>query len=137
MRIYFLFLLIIILVSCTNDAKVIKDVEYKIEEDYVEFYDNGIKKIEGVKLNGERHGVWNFYYKSGIKWSEGRYKEGKRDGYSIVYYENGKKKVQGDYKDHKRAGVWKIWNEDGTFKDQIDFDKPLTRKDSILIYTLP
>ncbi len=137
MRIYFLPLLIALNFACGSNSKENKVVEPKVEKNYVEYYDDGVKKIEGILLNGERHGVWNFYYKSGIKWSEGRYKRGKRDGYSIVYYENGKKKLQGDYKNHKRIGVWKIWNEDGTFKDEIDFDKPLTRKDSVLIYSLP
>jgi antitoxin component YwqK of YwqJK toxin-antitoxin module len=42
-------------------------------EDYIEHYPTGIKKLEGKKVEGKRHGRWIFYYDNGMKWSEGTY----------------------------------------------------------------
>lgn len=100
-------------------------------EDYVEHYTNGLKKMEGKKVDGKRHGKWIYYYDNGMKWSEGMYKNGIRNGYSVVYYENGKKKIEGQYKKDLRVGEWKVWEDDGSLVKAIDLDKMLTAKDSV------
>lgn len=113
-----------------NNKKEKETYQAAAREDYVEHYANGIKKIEGQKINGERHGKWIYYYKNGMLWSEGMYRHGERDGSAIVYYENGNKKIEGQYENGLRVGKWKIWEADGSLVKVIDLDSMLTAKDS-------
>lgn len=101
------------------------------QEDVVEYYANGLKKVEGEHRDGLRHGVWTYYYENGMKWSEGRYKNGVRDGYSIVYYENGRKKLEGQYEQDLQVGIWKVWNDDGSLVTEIDLNEKLSSEDSL------
>lgn len=122
------------LVACNGDGEKdkssSKQATRKIEQ-VVEHYPNGLKKIEGETVNGQRHGVWKAYYENGFLWSEGSFWYGKRKGYSIVYHENGKKKMEGDYKNGLKVGAWKIWNADGSLFKSINMDELLTAEDSL------
>ncbi|MEX2380237.1 MAG: hypothetical protein WD530_05805 [Vicingaceae bacterium] len=120
--------------ACASEKKENKKEEsYQAPEveDYVEHYSNGLKKIEGKKVDGKRHGKWIYYYDNGMKWSEGKYVHGERNGYSVVYYENGKKKIEGQYKKDLRVGKWKVWEDDGSLVKEIDLDKMLSAEDSL------
>lgn len=136
-QIVFLFS-IFILTSCSNEKpQKIKKNNTTKTENVVEYYDSGLKKVEGQLRNEKPHGKWIFYHENGFKWSEGFFNEGERIGKSIVYYENGKIKMTGQYKKNIRTGIWKVFEEDGTFVDQIDLDSTLSRKDSIALELIP
>lgn len=127
-----LLILFVFLPSCQTKEKADKTAEtHQGIEHFVEHYPNGIKKVEGDKLNGKRNGRWVFYYEDGMMWSEGTYRHGKREGSSIVYYENGKKKIEGQYKKDMRIGEWKVWEDDGSLVKKIDLNSMLTAKDSL------
>jgi len=99
-------------------------------ENFVEYYPSGIKKVEGKKVNGERHGRWVYYYDNGFMWSEGEYYYGKREGYSVVYYKDGRKKMKGQYSEDEKVGVWHFWDEDGNLTKSLDVAELKKRKDS-------
>lgn len=129
--IYRLLILCLVFIGCQpKDSAKIEEEENKIEN-HVDYYDNGLKHMEGKLLGGKRHGKWIAYYESGIKWSEGSFRNGERAGRAIVYYENGKKKLEGQYKKGYKIGVWKVWEDDGTFVDSLDTGSLLSYQDSL------
>jgi len=105
--------------------------EERKEENVVEYYSNGIKKLEGKLVNGERHGKWIYYYENGFIWSEGQYWYGERKGYSLVYYENGRKKLVGKYENNLKVGIWEVWNKDGTLARKVNVDEMKAKGDSL------
>lgn len=130
--------LVLILAACNNEKPEEKsNFKTPTTEEVVEYYSNGLKKVEGKLKNEKPHGRWVYYYENGFKWSEGYFSNGNRTGKSIVYYENGKIKMTGQYEKNIRVGVWKVYEEDGTFVDQIDLDSALTRNDSLALELLP
>ena len=93
MRIITFLSLTLVLFSCSNSAPEDKDqVTERNVEQVLEHYSNGIKKLEGEKVNGERHGMWKYYYANGFLWSEGKFWYGERKGYSVIYYNTEKSK---------------------------------------------
>jgi len=126
------------LLACNSSEKKeqTKGLERKVEK-VVEYYENGIKKLEGETVNGERHGPWKYYYANGFLWSEGSFWYGERKGYSIIYYKSGKKQMEGQYAKDLKVGKWKLWNEDGSLNQIIDLDKMLTGEDSVKLKLKP
>jgi antitoxin component YwqK of YwqJK toxin-antitoxin module len=136
MKKLFIVILGFFLMACGEEAKqatqeATSESIIETEENYLERYPNGLKKIEGKLINGQRHGIWTYYYENGMKWSEGKYKRGVRDGFSIVYYENGRKKLVGDYKNDLKIGIWKVWNDDGSLAAEVDLNEKLSAADSL------
>jgi antitoxin component YwqK of YwqJK toxin-antitoxin module len=87
---------------------------YKFEE----FYEDGLKRVEGYYRNDERDGRWNSWHDNGKLWSVANYKDGKLHGSQIVYYPNGNKYYEGRFENGLRKGVWKFWNEDGVLENE-------------------
>ncbi|MBL4708440.1 MAG: hypothetical protein JKY48_08395 [Flavobacteriales bacterium] len=132
MRITAILLISILILSCENNQATTEKEEIKREVTQVlENYPDGKTKVEGERVNGERHGIWKYYYESGFLWSEGKYWYGKRKGYSIVYHKNGKKKLEGSYKNDLKIGEWKLWDKDGSLYKTINMDELLTTNDSL------
>jgi antitoxin component YwqK of YwqJK toxin-antitoxin module len=53
------------------------------------YYNEGILKCQGTKVNDSREGKWNCYYKNGeLEWSA-TYKNGREHGLTKCYYPNG------------------------------------------------
>ncbi len=126
------------LMACNSAKEEKKEVFKKpVIEKVLEYYPNGLKRMEGQKRDGKNHGKWIYYYENGFKWSEGFFIDGLRSGSSIIYYENGKLKLEGQYKKGIKVGDWKVYTEDGKFLEKINVDKMLTRKDSIALELIP
>ncbi len=89
-------------------------VLYKLEE----YFDNGMKRVEGYYSDGERHGRWNSWHDNGKVWSVGRYREGQLHGKQTVYYPNGNKFYEGEYENGIRVGLWRFWNEQGVLENE-------------------
>ncbi|GAB4278953.1 MAG: hypothetical protein Kow0068_02770 [Marinilabiliales bacterium] len=114
---------------------------------YIEFYDNGNKKIEinivdGYKdgqtflyfpdgtLNeirsykkGKMDGTWTTFNKEGKKTAIANYTDNKKDGKWIIWDDNGVKRYEMEYKEGKRSGIWTMWNENGEQVNQYNYDK--------------
>ncbi len=86
------------------------DELYKSEE----FYENGIKRMEGFYKNNQPHGRWTSRYSDGTLWSTGEYHEGNLHGIQTVYHPNGQKYYEGSFDNGIRIGEWKFWDESGT-----------------------
>ncbi len=139
MRKIIFILISLVLFACNDTAKDDKKQEVferKVEQ-VIEHYSNGVKKMEGEKVDDERHGIWKYYYANGFLWSEGEFWHGKRQGYSIIYYNTGKKQMEGSYEKDLKVGKWKLWNPDGSLNKIIDIDQMLTSADSTKLELKP
>ena len=139
MRKIIFLMLTLALFACNYTAKENNEKETfeRNVEQVVEHYSNGIKKVEGEKVNGKRHGMWKYYYANGFLWSEGEFWHGERKGYSIIYYNTGKKQMEGSYEKDLKVGKWKLWNPDGSLNKVIDIDQMLTSADSLKLELKP
>ena len=94
-------LIVLILVSCSNEKKILEDeltqkngLRYYEGELYsgkvIDITKKGIKLVEGYYKDGKRDGKWLSWSENGkIINGEENYKDGKLDGIQIHYYENG------------------------------------------------
>ena len=124
--------------SCTStESNIDNKVIERTTEEVVEYYPNGIKKVEGEKVNGQRHGIWKYYYPNGFLWSEGKFWYGERKGYSVIYYKTGKKQMEGNYEKDLKVGKWKLWNPDGSLNKIVDIDQLLSSEDSLKLELKP
>ena len=55
----------------------------------VQYYENGIVKMEGGMKNDKRSGEWKSYFPDGKVQSTGFFEDGIRTGEASVYHENG------------------------------------------------
>lgn len=88
----------------------------------VEYYENGVVKMRGRTMAGQRIGKWESFYPNGYKWSEVNYNSGERHGPSISYYQNGIMRYQGRYDTGKRASIWQFYDTLGITIQQINMD---------------
>jgi antitoxin component YwqK of YwqJK toxin-antitoxin module len=124
--------LILLLTACNSETKEKQEESFqRVEEKHIEYYDNGLKKVEGLMVNGERHGKWIYYYDNGFVWSEGKFWYGKRDGYSIVYYKDGRTKLRGEYENGLKIGKWEIYDSKGKLAKVVNMDELLSSDDSL------
>jgi uncharacterized protein len=82
---------------------------YKLEE----YYDNGVKRLEGYFTGNERSGRWNSWHDNGRLWSVANYQDGKLHGKQTVYFPSGSKYYEGSFENGIRKGVWTFWDEEG------------------------
>ena len=121
-------------------------VEFKnvIEENdkyQIQLFENGLKKKEGILINGQKNGLWKYYYENGRPGSvinyvndtiDGNVYEiddkggvrfvgyqimGNLEGLSTYFFENGKLRKQGEWKAGQKVGIWNYFNEDGSLKN--------------------
>ena len=96
---------------------------------HVEWYNDGIKKVEGIYKSGMMNDYWTFYYENGNVKCEGSYENGNGEeidlgipgngmvGKWTIRYDNGQKRREGTYKDGKEDGLWIEWNKDGSVRE--------------------
>jgi antitoxin component YwqK of YwqJK toxin-antitoxin module len=152
MRYCWLFLLLILLVGCSNE-KVEKEfykngqlkeaVPYKgrqIHGEYEAYYENGQIRAKGFYEGGKMVGVWKYWYKNGSPMSEGTYKENQlidlqawdkkgdqtiKDctGTAILYYPDGSRMSQVSYKNCLMHGEWITWFKNGQVESEFYYDE--------------
>lgn len=79
----------------------------------IEYYEDGMVKMEGGMKNGKREGEWKAYFPDGKVQSEGIFKDGLRTGKATVYHENGQLYMEGNYKEGHHCGKWTYYDEQG------------------------
>lgn len=79
----------------------------------VEYYEDGIVKMEGGMKNGKRSGEWKAYFPDGKVQSSGYFENGLRTGRAKVYHENGNLYMDGYYKEGQKTGEWIFYDEQG------------------------
>ena len=88
---------------------------------YIEFYDNGNKKIEINIVDGYKDGETFLYFQDGTLNEIRAYKKGKMDGTWTTYSNEGKKTAIANYTDNKKDGAWTIWDENGTKRYEMEY----------------
>lgn len=137
-KILSLILLSLMLASC--NAKLTEDVQSTFDNGQpkyvkllnrkgkcvkeVEYYEDGVVKMEGAIRDGHREGNWKAFFPDGKPQSIGGFKEGLRDGFSVVYYETGTKMMEGNYSVGQHVGVWKYYDEAGNMLKEVDYGNP-------------
>ena len=123
-------------------------------ENQVEYYDNGQKKLEVRYIHGMKDGVQTEWYESGIKKSKLTFIQGKEngdefgwhengvmaykgclvndsaEGLGTYWHDNGNKSEEGYHKNNDRDGIWTFWYEDGTKKSEIEYKHD--KKDGVI-----
>ncbi|HOK52465.1 MAG TPA: toxin-antitoxin system YwqK family antitoxin [Bacteroidales bacterium] len=112
---------------------------------YIEYYENGNKRIEMTIRNGEldsttilyfpdgkiqeirnyknglMHGRWITYNAKGVKIAEANYSYEKKDGKWQIFDDEGRLRYEMYYKNGERCGVWRIYSEDGQIQSERSF----------------
>lgn len=114
--------------------------------DFIEYYENGEKLLEGKYSNNQKNGKWYMFNDKGAKWKQETYKDGvlegeyvewyantgrtkekgnfrknKKTGKWSTYYTNGQKESEGDYKDNQKTGKWTVWYSSGRKKLETEY----------------
>ena len=79
----------------------------------VQYYENGIVKMEGGMKHAKRSGEWKSYFPDGKVQSTGFFEDGIRTGEASVYHENGNIYMRGQYKKGRKNGEWIFYDEQG------------------------
>jgi antitoxin component YwqK of YwqJK toxin-antitoxin module len=95
----------------------------------IQYYQDGVKMMEGTFVDGKRNGKWYYWYPDGQLWTEGTYEMEIEQGYKVVFHENGKKYYEGNFIDGNRSGIWKFYDTNGILLKEIDYDAELSSGD--------
>jgi len=92
---------------------------------YVEFHENGNKRIEinfkGGLQDGLLHGSWKCWYESSQIKAKANYKDGKLDGLCTSWYEGGQKSSEINYSKGVKNGRLILWHRDGGKKSEVTY----------------
>ena len=83
-----------------------------------EFYDDGVKKNKGYKVNDKKYGLWVEYYSNGNKERENNYRDGEKFGIQTIWHENGQKEYEYTTVNGDREGVYISWHENGQKQEE-------------------
>ena len=84
---------------------------------YVSWYADGQKAMEGTYKEGEHDGLWRTWDEHGQNMLDGNYKGGKKDGLWTDWLE----RKEGAYKGGEKDGLWTWWDEQGNITQQITY----------------
>ncbi len=87
----------------------------------VEYYESGMKFMEGPIENNLRNGEWTSYHPDGKVKSTGVFKDGVSSGKSQVFWENGHLRIDGWYKNDERCGEWIFYDEQGYETERVNY----------------
>ena len=88
---------------------------------YVEFYDNGNKRIEVEYKNSIKHGSSKSWYVSGQIEEQATFIDGKLDGEFTSWHENGAKHIKENYCNGELDGNSIHWHDNGQKSLEADF----------------
>ena len=77
-----------------------------------EFYDDGVKKNKGYKVNDKKYGLWVEYYSNGNKERENNYRDGEKFGIQTIWHENGNKSLEWEILDDGKE-ISSNWYKNG------------------------
>lgn len=133
MKQFILFILTIILVSCSTEEATENKVPAK-EEVLIEIKDGVYTEWypgkQQVKYKGaqdderKRNGIWTYYSVNGLELSVTIYEHGLREGFTVVKYPNGRLHYRGEYHKDASVGVWTTYDEKGKLLSEKDFGYP-------------
>jgi len=83
----------------------------KRDGQWVQWYRNGQKEVEGVYYRGKKHGDWSLWYEDGTLKEQGQFDMGKVDGSYKYWYSNGHLHMEQTYHKGNSHGKWAWWFE--------------------------
>ena len=83
----------------------------KRDGQWVQWYRNGQKEVEGIYYRGKKHGEWTLWYNNGTQKERGQFDMGKVDGSYKYWYANGHLHMEQTYHKGKSHGKWAWWFE--------------------------
>ncbi len=92
----------------------------KLNGKFTVFYEDGVKKIEGVYVDNEIDGKYTEYYHNGVLAEEGTFAKGKRINEWKYYFEDKKIKEVGSYLNGVKNGVWKEYHDNGKLFGEVN-----------------
>lgn len=96
---------------------------------FVEYFDNGKVKGEGVFKEGLLNGPRTIYGENGQKSLERNYLNGINEGASLEYYPSGKLKQNCNFKNGKEEGTCKVFYENQQVQAIVNFSKGVQEGD--------
>ena len=120
------------IVSCQQETKkedttIIskpEDNSGKLEkEEHVTYYPNGVKKLQGTLVDGDKEGTWSSYFENGYTQSTKAYIHNKLYGMSFVYHKNGQVFYKGKYKNDLQVGEWLFYDSLGNPVKKVVYDE--------------
>ncbi|MBC8035127.1 MAG: tetratricopeptide repeat protein [Chitinophagaceae bacterium] len=83
---------------------------------------NGKTRFEGAYVNGNLHGIFNYYFFDGSLETKGFYKYGLMDSTYRDYYYGNILHIEGRYELGDKAGTWKYYTKGGKLSYTEDFE---------------
>jgi uncharacterized protein len=83
------------------------------EGKWIYFFDDGLKRSEGLYLNNRQNGEWNFFFKTGVNEQVGSFKNGVLNGEWKWFYLNGSALRVETFSNGKREGDFREYNSKG------------------------
>ena len=74
----------------------------KIAQEYVEYHENGQKKIVGIFINNKKSGAWSEWFEDGTQKYSGNYLNGKKHGRWVEWEDEGNEIINGEYKNGQK-----------------------------------
>lgn len=74
---------------------------------YISFYQDDVKKEEGIYVDGRKEKTWLSYYENGKPYIKTEFKNGLKNGRYEEFFEDGTLKIAGFYINDKKEQVWK------------------------------
>ncbi len=98
----------------TEEIKIATNTEIKVTR-----YAGGNLKSKIPYVNGQKHGIQQWWREDGQKMWQEIWANGKQHGVGSEWNDNGQKWSQEIWRDGKEHGVWTWWREDGTKGQEI------------------
>jgi len=113
---------LLFLTGCEKEVSSLQDrggVKYEINSEvgftgvYVEYYEDGQKKVEEHLKLGKRDGLLTRWYENGQRHYVFNVNNGLNDGLMTAWWRNGQKKEEVTWKGGRRTGLWTFWDDEG------------------------
>lgn len=119
--------------SCPKGARAVSDGEgffcsrtgapggERLNGPYVGLHKNGVKESEGLYIDGERFGKWQFWNDQGLKVREIEFRNDSYDGAYLEFHADGSLKLSVTYVAGKKQGAQKEFDARGKLVAQTNF----------------
>ena len=77
------------------------------------YYDNGVKELEGNYVRGLKEGKWIWWHTNGKRHKTGYFNRSVEDSLWQWWFAKGQLKKRGEYVDSLKEGRWSEWFSDG------------------------
>jgi len=106
-----------------NDGRYYDENDKLFTGTYLEFYDNGNKKMEVSLKDGIKDGEMILYFEDGKKNEVRYFDKGNMNGIWLKWNKNEIKIGEASYKNGLKHGNWKIWDDEGNLRFSMQYQE--------------